>query len=237
MPTKKRKSRTSRMSQKALAELMQSETVFQRNVETAGTGIKPFMRAKQIYHERIVLGDGILNPYPYKFMLNSTFDPNETGTGHQPRGRDALAAIYNDYSVLSAKWKVEFLTTQSADSMRGWVHVDTNSNSDITSAQDALERGKAVKSVFIRGSSEDVLTERGVLSGSVDMKKHMITGDGSFADQFSAGVGANPALPVRLHIQVQDEDYSVIPNGACICYVTIEYDVVYTTPISAAFAS
>ncbi len=236
MPAKKRKSRSTRLSQKALRELYSSEQVFQRNVETAGSGMKPFVRGKQMYHERVVLGDGILNPYPYIFQLNNTFDPNQTGTGHQPRGRDELAAIYNEYTVLRAKWKVEFLTTQTTDSMRAWCSVDTNSASDILSSEDALERGSQVKSVFIRGSGEDVAQERGVLSGSVDMKKYMLSGAGSFSDQFTAGVGAAPNTPVRLHIQVADEDDTVIPTGACICYITIEYDVIYSTPI-ATFSS
>lgn len=36
------------------------------------------------------------------FRLNSIYDPDYTGVGHQPYGRDNLAAIYNHYVVDSA---------------------------------------------------------------------------------------------------------------------------------------
>lgn len=45
-----------------------------------------------------------LNGYSYSFNLNSTFDPNRTGVGHQPYGRDSLAAIYNRYRVISCSY-------------------------------------------------------------------------------------------------------------------------------------
>lgn len=36
----------------------------------------------------------------YQFNLNSLFDPNRTGTGHQPLGYDQWATFYNRYRVL-----------------------------------------------------------------------------------------------------------------------------------------
>lgn len=35
----------------------------------------------------------------YVFLLNSIFDPNSTGTGHQPQGHDQWALFYNRYRV------------------------------------------------------------------------------------------------------------------------------------------
>jgi hypothetical protein len=45
------------------------------------------------------------------YNLNSLFDPDRTGTGHQPYGYDQLAAMYNRYRVLRTKWKVVFATS------------------------------------------------------------------------------------------------------------------------------
>lgn len=35
----------------------------------------------------------------HSFRMNSTFDPDRTSTGHQPYGRDTLAALYEKYRV------------------------------------------------------------------------------------------------------------------------------------------
>jgi len=40
--------------------------------------------------------------YEYLFRANSCYDPNLSGTGHQPYGFDQLAAFYNHYDVLSS---------------------------------------------------------------------------------------------------------------------------------------
>lgn len=40
------------------------------------------------------------------FNLNSIFDPDRTGTGHQPLGRDQYATLYNRYRVTDVKVKI-----------------------------------------------------------------------------------------------------------------------------------
>lgn len=42
----------------------------------------------------------------YAFRANSTYDPNKTGTGHQPMYRDELAANYAYYTVIASFIKV-----------------------------------------------------------------------------------------------------------------------------------
>ncbi len=39
----------------------------------------------------------------YTFSANDLFDPDKTGTGHQPRGFDEFMAIYSQFTVKSAK--------------------------------------------------------------------------------------------------------------------------------------
>lgn len=40
--------------------------------------------------------------------LNSIFDPDRTGAGHQPYGYDQLALLYNRYRVWNCRWSVKF---------------------------------------------------------------------------------------------------------------------------------
>lgn len=41
-----------------------------------------------------------------QFSLNSIFDPNQTGVGHQPYGHDTLQTMYNRYRVISCSYRV-----------------------------------------------------------------------------------------------------------------------------------
>lgn len=40
------------------------------------------------------------------FRANSIFDPDQTGSGHQPSGHDQWAALYNNYVVVKSMMKV-----------------------------------------------------------------------------------------------------------------------------------
>lgn len=42
----------------------------------------------------------------YTFSANGLYDPNISGTGHQPYGFDQLMALYNHYTVLGARIKI-----------------------------------------------------------------------------------------------------------------------------------
>jgi len=47
-------------------------------------------------------------PVVHHFRANSLYDPDYTGIGHQPRGMDEHAAIYDHYCVIGSKIKVSF---------------------------------------------------------------------------------------------------------------------------------
>ena len=43
----------------------------------------------------------------YYINLNSMYDPDRSGIGHQPYGRDTFAGLYNQYRVIGCKYTVE----------------------------------------------------------------------------------------------------------------------------------
>jgi hypothetical protein len=62
--------------------------------------------------------------------LNSVFDPDNTGVGHQPLYRDTYAAIYDQYAVVKVSCTVKFMNLAGADSVIcGIVLDDDNSTS------------------------------------------------------------------------------------------------------------
>lgn len=42
----------------------------------------------------------------WQINLNSVYDPDRTGTGHQPYGRDTYAQLYNRYRVIGCRYAV-----------------------------------------------------------------------------------------------------------------------------------
>jgi len=50
----------------------------------------------------------------YTFNLNSIFDPNRTGVGHQPYGHDTMLTLYNRYRVISCGWRIQGVVASAA---------------------------------------------------------------------------------------------------------------------------
>lgn len=50
----------------------------------------------------------------YFFTANGLFDPNITGTGHQPMGFDEMMLMYEQYTVLSSKISVHLINASGA---------------------------------------------------------------------------------------------------------------------------
>ena len=59
------------------------------------------------YVETVGLTNSLTGVSSYNICCNSIYDPNLSGTGHQPYGHDTYATIYNQYTVLNSKIKVK----------------------------------------------------------------------------------------------------------------------------------
>lgn len=74
--------------------------------------------ARHTYVDRITLTQSINDVMvDHLFRSNSLYDPDYTGTGHQPLGFDEMAVIYDHYEVLGAKITVDF-TPQSTTELK-----------------------------------------------------------------------------------------------------------------------
>jgi hypothetical protein len=87
----------------------------------------------------------------YVFSCNGLYDPNITGTGHQPMGFDQMMLSYNHYAVLSAKITVT-ATNQIAGPATFSVSV-TPSNTPVTVVSQIMEFG---------GNTSEALEGKGV---------------------------------------------------------------------------
>jgi hypothetical protein len=67
----------------------------------------------------------------YFYSANGLYDPDITGTGHQPMGFDQLMARYNQYTVVNSKLTVQFFNNSAAyDRVAISLRADTTATSD-----------------------------------------------------------------------------------------------------------
>jgi len=69
------------------------------------------------------------------FRWNSTFDPDFTNAGHQPLYRDTYAAIYDQYSVVSAVAKISLMNYSAAVGLIVGATTDDDTTTLTASAQ------------------------------------------------------------------------------------------------------
>jgi len=130
-----------------------------KRVKYASTGTMSRPKFANLLRQQLVLGKGPVPPsvivnlkycagfqtdgsnYDNVFNLNSLFDPEQTGTGHQPLGRDQYNTFYNRYRVLKVRVKLIFQgdpVVVSAPQVVGLVA--DNSQSIYTDMDTALEQ-------------------------------------------------------------------------------------------------
>lgn len=130
-------------------------TVKKRNKPTmaivrAPTAFPDKMLTKLKYYEEINLSAGLSNSYFY--CVNNLYDPNTSGTGHQPRGFDEYTLIYATYRVYGALFKVTFLNeTNTVPVMFGMAAGNTTSG--FTSSINMSENPRVVRRLV--GTKQD----------------------------------------------------------------------------------
>lgn len=63
----------------------------------------------------------------YQFSCNNLYDPNQSGTGHQPMYYDELCAIYDHWCVESSSFEVQIANALGRDfELTAWIDDDTS---------------------------------------------------------------------------------------------------------------
>lgn len=91
----------------------------------------------------------------YKFRCNGMFDPNHSGTGHQPMYFDQLAALYNHYTVTKSKIKVSFGNLDLTGATVGvGIYIDDDTSSIPTTFESSMEQSSATFTTVGGATSE-----------------------------------------------------------------------------------
>lgn len=165
----------------------------------------------------------------HEFRANSIFDPDVTGVGHQPMGRDEWSVAYDHYTVLGASIKCTFLsqgTGIDTSSFLGGILLDDDSTA-ITNPAALMEQGKArYKLITNNSASKSYAIVRHYYNprkffGVKDMKDNR--------DMLGAQFAANPTENVHFRVFVAPFDNSADLADQEVL-VQITYKVLLTEP-------
>ena len=94
---------------------------------------KRLVRHRYVENVQLPAAGGAGQLRQYVFACNNMFDPNVTGTGHQPLYRDEMAAMYKYYTVIASYIRVTYTQSESGLQNYGIVMTqDTSLNIDPT---------------------------------------------------------------------------------------------------------
>lgn len=183
------------------------------------TGFPKQLKIKHRYVESFVLSTsaGLLGTY--QFSCNGLYDPNITGTGHQPMYFDQLAAIYNHYTVLKSTCKVRVTNGVSSVQLIGcYIEDDTSITS--ANAQACNEQSSAVTRILSPAGVE------GALNFSKSWDSVQAFGPGTLAnDNLQGTSSSNPTEQQYFTLFIQDVAATNIVNAAFT--VVIEYETLW----------
>lgn len=181
-------------------------------------GVTPFAAeflTRLRYFERVPLQNvGSTNTASvYSFRLNSLYDPNFTGTGHQPYQYDQLTPMYNNYIVTQADFKVRIRVAGASAAYEGIfvgasVFADTNvsdSASGKTISEIAEKAVTQVRPVSVSLMKQNWTT----FQGSIDIARCLGVSKVSYMGDLSAHgavYNTNPSRTVYLELCIVDPD-------------------------------
>lgn len=166
-----------------------------RSINVKNQVFAPKLLTRLKYHERasLSLTGGVAQVY--SFRVNSLYDPNYTGGGHQPGGYDQLTAIYNKYRVYKCDYILKMISYDTASTVE--TSIIANNEPTYSQANDTMaetQRGR-----YTQWNAYNPQTIRGsiylpALNGKTSAQYK--------ADEDTYGVwNANPNETLSLHIQ------------------------------------
>lgn len=196
---------------------------FKRNTN----GVPAKLKSTLKYAQTITLNPSAGGCAGHTFRCNSLFDPDLTGTGHQPMGFDQVSALYDRYVVTSVRIKVTQLPSSVSTTIPGMFGVILNEDN-------SLGAGKSLQSIFEqRNVSKTEVT--GTVTSLTEPVKYSANIAQYFGhtdsivgeDGFSARYNVNPARLCYFTL-FYGQDSSIA--GPKDFVVEMEYDAVFTEP-------
>lgn len=154
----------------------------------------------------------------FAMNLNSLWDPNSTGIGHQPYGFDQLATLYNRYRVISCGYRLQLGlgTTTIPITLTA---MPANTAVVATTASEIRENPRAKYILQAPGGGAMTLSGKCYIPSLVGRTKAQYMAD----DRYQAEVTTSPAELAILNLQTFNTADSAV--GGVSIQVLMEYTV------------
>jgi len=154
-------------------------------------------------------------------MVNSIFDPDVTGVGHQPLYRDTYAGLYDQYAVVSAKIKLTFISNGATNPMIVGAVIDDDTTTS-TTYYVLMEQSKG-KHMALAGATGSLSRDSLTLDWSC---REQFGIDPYTSETYKTAVASNPTEQATMLIWVSTLDGSSTASVSVI--VEIDFDVYFT---------
>lgn len=169
----------------------------------------------KLKYSQVLSTDSVLGSY--KMNLNSLFDPDFSGGGHQPYGFDQLAALYNRYRVISCGYRIQLAVVGTGPSIM-LTAMPSNQNVTAGTGSEIRENPRAKYIVQNPGASAVVLSNKVYIPSLVGRNKAQYMAD----DRYQSLVTSSPNEDAYLNIQTFAPSTD-LPLGSVAVQIVMEF--------------
>jgi len=197
------------------------------NPYSSNIGLPNRKHVKLVYCEQFIVSPGAAATASVQRMLiNSLYDPNSTGTGHQPMGFDQWALHYNEYVVKGAKVTTTFTNVNPGNSPIRVGHTYQTATSIDHTITSRLERQQWKNQKLLLGTSDSQATVTSYFS----TKKFFAVKDLRDEHQMTSLVTGSPTLPAYCFFWAQEASGTGAFAEDLICETKIEFICEFIKP-------
>jgi len=154
----------------------------------------------------------------YSFNLNSIFDPNRTGIGHQPYGHDTLETLYNRYRVIKCSYAISAIDTNGK-----YIQVSAIPANELVTVSNIAQVTENARARYITQAPNAALK---TLKGTVHLPSLVGRSKAQYMsdDRYQAIYGASPAEAAILTVAAQTLS-GASDNMSIAFNITLNYTV------------
>lgn len=181
-------------------------------------------KSKLIYNEAISLNAGLASLASYVFSANGVYDPNITGSGHQPRGFDQLIALYDHCTVIASKLILTASNTDASNPVN--VALMCNDDAGVVTLQSDVMENRYLKYCVL--SPRDGGSSTKSLSIALNPSKFLGKSKPMSCNELQNSLNSNP--PEQAFYQIYAWNSQGADVGTVDMTVRIEYTVIWHEP-------